>query len=57
MTIIEVDGINSEPLAVDSLQIFAGQRYSFVVRNCLSYSLTMHLHSLGIFVARSESVS
>ncbi|CAL1714469.1 unnamed protein product [Somion occarium] len=31
MTIIEVDGINSEPLAVDSLQIFAGQRYSFVL--------------------------
>jgi iron transport multicopper oxidase len=26
-----VDGINSEPLVVDSIQIFAGQRYSFVL--------------------------
>nr|AFN10626.1 laccase 1 [Hypsizygus marmoreus] len=31
MTIIEVDGVNVEPLAVDSIQIFAGQRYSFVL--------------------------
>ncbi|KAI1790621.1 laccase [Ganoderma leucocontextum] len=31
MTIIEVDAINHEPLAVDSIQIFAGQRYSFVL--------------------------
>ncbi|KAF8193990.1 laccase 4 [Mycena galopus ATCC 62051] len=30
-TIIEVDGVNTEPLTVDSLQIFAGQRYSFVL--------------------------
>ncbi|KAJ7730020.1 laccase [Mycena maculata] len=31
MTIIEVDGVNHQPLTVDSLQIFAGQRYSFVL--------------------------
>ncbi|KAJ3576543.1 hypothetical protein NP233_g343 [Leucocoprinus birnbaumii] len=31
MTIIEVDGINTKPLLVDSIQIFAGQRYSFVL--------------------------
>jgi len=31
MTIIEVDGNNVEPLVVDSIQIFAGQRYSFVL--------------------------
>nr|ADK13091.1 laccase [Trametes gibbosa] len=31
MTIIEVDGINSKPLTVDSIQIFAAQRYSFVL--------------------------
>nr|AYR00610.1 laccase 5 [Steccherinum murashkinskyi] len=31
MTIIEVDGVNSQPLGVDQLQIFAGQRYSIVV--------------------------
>ncbi|KAG6888181.1 hypothetical protein C0995_010025 [Termitomyces sp. Mi166 len=30
-TIIEVDGVNHEPLTVDSIQIFAGQRYSVVV--------------------------
>ncbi|PPQ94706.1 hypothetical protein CVT25_009561 [Psilocybe cyanescens] len=31
MTIIEVDGVNVQPLVVDSLQIFAAQRYSFVL--------------------------
>ncbi|KAJ7598428.1 laccase [Mycena floridula] len=31
MTIIEADGISTNPYTVDSLQIFAGQRYSFVV--------------------------
>ncbi|KAF7319803.1 Laccase G [Mycena kentingensis (nom. inval.)] len=30
-TVIEVDSVNVEPLAVDSIQIFAGQRYSFVL--------------------------
>ncbi|KAJ7129888.1 laccase [Mycena crocata] len=31
MTIIEVDGVNHQPLVVDSIQIFAGQRYSFIL--------------------------
>ncbi|KAJ6562198.1 laccase T2 copper depleted [Mycena capillaripes] len=31
MTIIEADSVNTEPLTVDSIQIFAGQRYSFVL--------------------------
>ncbi|KAJ6624148.1 yellow laccase [Mycena sp. CBHHK59/15] len=31
MTIIEVDGTNHQPLIVDSIQIFAGQRYSFIL--------------------------
>lgn len=31
MTIIEVDGVNHNALTVDSIQIFAGQRYSFIV--------------------------
>ncbi|KAF9523941.1 yellow laccase [Crepidotus variabilis] len=31
MTIIEVDSINVQPVVVDSIQIFAGQRYSFVL--------------------------
>ncbi|KAF8880224.1 Cupredoxin [Gymnopilus junonius] len=30
-TIIEVDSVNVEPLVVDSIQIFAGQRYSFIL--------------------------
>ncbi|KAJ7776229.1 laccase 1 [Mycena metata] len=30
-TIIEVDGVNHAPLVVDSIQIYAGQRYSFVL--------------------------
>ncbi|KAI0278401.1 laccase [Russula aff. rugulosa BPL654] len=31
LTIIEADGINVQPLTVDSLEIFAGQRYSVVL--------------------------
>ncbi|KAL1663623.1 laccase [Schizophyllum commune] len=31
MTIIEADGVNTQPLVVDSLEVFAGQRYSVVV--------------------------
>lgn len=31
LTIIEVDGNNVLPLLVDSLEIFAGQRYSVVI--------------------------
>ncbi|KAJ7605555.1 laccase [Roridomyces roridus] len=30
-TIIEVDSVNHEPLGVDAIQIYAGQRYSFVL--------------------------
>ncbi|KAH0584736.1 Acyl-coenzyme A oxidase 2 [Termitomyces sp. 'cryptogamus'] len=32
MTVIEADGVNVQPLTVDSIQIFAGQRYSFVLK-------------------------
>lgn len=31
MTIIEVDGVNTQPLVVDSIEIYAGQRYSFIL--------------------------
>ena len=31
MTVIEADGVNHQPVVVDSLTIFAGQRYSFVL--------------------------
>ncbi|KJA22015.1 multicopper oxidase [Hypholoma sublateritium FD-334 SS-4] len=32
MIIIEVDGQNVQPLSVDSIQIYAGQRYSFILQ-------------------------
>ncbi|EPQ52617.1 laccase [Gloeophyllum trabeum ATCC 11539] len=32
MTIIEVDGVNHQPHTVDSIQILAGQRYSFILQ-------------------------
>ena len=31
LQVIEADGVNHNPVVVDSLQIFAGQRYSVVV--------------------------
>ncbi|KAJ7919626.1 laccase [Mycena leptocephala] len=31
LTIIEVDGVSHKPLTVDSIQIFAAQRYSFIL--------------------------
>ena len=42
MTVIEADGQNTEPLPVDEITIFAGQRYSFVV--CLD--------SVSTYIAR-----
>ncbi|KAI0923673.1 laccase [Taiwanofungus camphoratus] len=32
MSIIEADGVNTDPLPVDSIQIFAAQRYSFILK-------------------------
>ncbi|KAJ7688671.1 laccase 5 [Mycena rosella] len=31
LTVIEADGVNTQPVVVDSIQILAGQRYSFVL--------------------------
>lgn len=31
LTVIEADGISTQPVVVDSIQIFAGQRYSFIL--------------------------
>ncbi|KAF8911194.1 putative laccase 5, partial [Mucidula mucida] len=31
-TVIEADGVNTQPLVVDSVQIFAGQRYSLILQ-------------------------
>ena len=38
MTIIEADGQTTEPLTVDFIQIFVGQRYSFIVRRSFNVS-------------------
>ena len=40
MTIIEVEGTNVQPLEVDQIQIFAGQRYSFVVSTYMKFHIT-----------------
>jgi len=32
MTVIEADGVETNPVTVDSIQIFAGQRYSFILK-------------------------
>jgi len=32
LTIIEVDGVSTEPLVVNEIQIYAGQRYSFILQ-------------------------
>lgn len=37
MSIIEADGVNTDPLPVDSIQIFAAQRYSFIVCTLSDY--------------------
>ena len=31
LTVIEADGIETQPVTVNAIQIFAAQRYSFVV--------------------------
>ncbi len=43
MTIIEADGEYTEPLTVDFIQIFAAQRYSFIVRLPVRLLLTCEL--------------
>lgn len=32
MTVIEADGIETQPVTANAIQIFSAQRYSFVVR-------------------------
>ena len=50
MTIIEADGVSTDPLEVDSLQIFAAQRYSIVVtdNNETAGNLCEHLGCIDI---------
>jgi iron transport multicopper oxidase len=37
-TVIEVDGVNHQPVVVDSIQILAGQRYSFILQTNMPIS-------------------
>ncbi len=37
MTVIEADGIETQPVTVNTVQIFTAQRYSFVVGICALY--------------------
>ena len=55
LTIIETDGINTKPHVVDSIQIFAAQRYSFVVRFCLSLESCVPLLSLRFIMAVTDA--
>jgi iron transport multicopper oxidase len=54
MNIIEVDGIEHVPNQVDSIQIFAGQRYSFVltanqpVGNYCECQLRKRVHAMAM---------
>ena len=34
MTVIEVEGTNVQPLLIDSIQIFAGMRESYILPHC-----------------------
>lgn len=53
MTIIEADGQNTQPLNVDGLQIFAAQRYSFVV--CVfPRSISVRMLILTLFLASCQ---
>ena len=45
LQVIEADGVNQKPVVVDSLQIFAGQRYSFIVSNSQVTSLAIPLRA------------
>ena len=42
LTVIEADGVSTQPLRVDTIPIFAAQRYSFVVNLCCR---VLSLHS------------
>ena len=52
MTVIEVDSVNHEPVTVDSIQIYAGQRYSFIVRLHVVHSMMSSTHSGSVPVAQ-----
>lgn len=48
MTVIEADGVNTEPLRVEAIQIFAAQRYSFIVCRAISLCVAFSYPSLCI---------
>ncbi|KAJ6496268.1 laccase [Mycena sanguinolenta] len=62
LTIIEVDGVAHQPLMVNSIQIFAGQRYSFVltasqsVDNYWIQALPQSGTNLGVINATNSAI-
>ncbi|KAJ6536703.1 laccase [Mycena vulgaris] len=52
MTVIEADGVSTKPVVVDSIQIMAGQRYSFVL-NANQKSDNYWIRSLPNFIETS----
>ena len=37
LTVIEADSVETQPVTVNTIQIFTAQRYSFVVSNSATY--------------------
>ena len=56
MTIIEVEGTNVKPLVVDSLQIFAGTRGSYIL-SCVVLTVSEIGQRYSVVVRRSISSS
>lgn len=54
MTIIEVEGTNVQPLDVDEIQIFAGQRYSFVVSTYMKSHITSIIDAGALIIAECQ---
>ena len=46
MTVIEADGIETQPVTVNAIQIFSAQRYSFVVSDSVHPVVKRKLNSL-----------
>ncbi|KAJ7438293.1 Cupredoxin [Mycena galericulata] len=61
MTIIEVDGVNHQPLVVDSIEIFARDRRNsdgrFILRAAHSAGCTAHSHKAGTFAGQVPCLS
>lgn len=58
MTVIEADGVATEPLEVDSIQVFAAQRYSVIVTaNQTPGNFCMYIFAISCFTVLMMYVS